>query len=156
MRNPRDYFERLVKPANEDWRDQMLAEHRARAVAMYLDSMADVVFVHCNPTSQCNKKAYQDAKKKYRHDLAKQTPQYGIIRDVADSTKHIHLDRNPRDLTLIDQTFLKNYPDFDVVESTDALDDWDETALWVVEKNDECLPITGCRGCYFGHVGTRA
>lgn len=136
MHNPRDYFERLVKPANDDWRDQMLAEHRARALAMFLDNMADVVFVHCNPKSQYNKQTYRDAKKKYRDDLQKQTPEYGIIRDVADSTIHVHLDRKPRDLTSINQTLLKKYADFDDVEEFDALDDVDKTALWGVVKND--------------------
>ncbi len=100
MKPPRRFFEEMIKPSYRDWREKPLAEYRAKATVGYLNDMAERMFHHLGLD-----KAYgTGGTGKYRAALAESCPDFGILRDVADGTKHFRLGRPNRRVSTAEQT----------------------------------------------------
>ena len=97
---PRDFFETMVKPSYWDWREEPLAPHRAKASFGYANDMAERMFHHLKL-----EKDYPDrGPAQYRDALTEECPDFGLLRDIADGTKHYQLDRNNRRISGAEQT----------------------------------------------------
>ncbi len=100
MNMPRDFFETMAKPSYRDWRAEPLAQHRAKATVGYVNDMAERMFHHLG-----FEKVYRDrGPAQYRDALAEECPDFGLLRDIADGTKHFRLDRASRKISSAEQT----------------------------------------------------
>ena len=90
----------MVKPSYRDWRAEPLAQHRAKATVGYANDMAERMFHHLGL-----EKVYRDrGPAQYRDALAEKCPDFGLLRDIADGTKHFWLSRKNRKISSADQT----------------------------------------------------
>ncbi len=100
MNMPRDFFETMAKPSYWDWRDKPLAQHRAKATVSYANDMAERMFHHLGL-----EKVYGPrGSAQYRDALAEECPDFGLLRDIADGTKHFRLHRANRRISSAEQT----------------------------------------------------
>jgi hypothetical protein len=100
MNMPREFFETKVKRSYEDWRAEPLAEHRAEALFGFANAMAERMFHHL----ALEKKYGERGEGRYRDELARTDPDFGLLRDIADGTKHFKLDRGNRKISSAEQT----------------------------------------------------
>ena len=100
MSDPRDFFEKMVLPSYRDWLSEPLAEHRAKATVGFANDMAERMFYHLGLQKMFG--SYGTGK--YRDALTKDCDDFGLLRDIADGTKHFHLDRGNRRISRADQT----------------------------------------------------
>ena len=100
METPRDFFETKAKPSYWDWRDEPLAEHRALALFGFANDMAEQMFHHL----ALEKKYGKRGQGQYRDELTRSHPDFGLLRDIADGTKHVRLDRGNRKISSADKT----------------------------------------------------
>ena len=92
MKTPRDFFEKIVKPSYQDWRDKPLAEHRARALFSFANDMAEWMYHHL----RLKKKFGERGEGRYREELHRTDPDFGLLKDIANGTKHVWVTRrNP-------------------------------------------------------------
>ena len=98
MNVPRDFFETMVKPSYKDWRDEPLAQHRAKAMIGYADAMAERMFHHLGLEKDLPRPA------QYRDALTEECPDFSLLRNIADGTKHFRLNRDNRQISSADQT----------------------------------------------------
>ena len=90
----------MAKPSYRDWRVEPLAQHRAKATVGYANDMAERMFHHLGL-----EKVYRDrGPAQYRDALAEECPDFGLLRDIADGTKHFRLRRASRKISSADQT----------------------------------------------------
>ncbi len=100
MSMPRDFYETMVKPSYWDWRGEPLAQHLAKATVGYANDMAERMFHHLKL-----EKVYQDrGPAQYRDALAEEYPDFGLLRDIADGTKHYRIGRPSRKISSAEQT----------------------------------------------------
>jgi hypothetical protein len=100
MNTPREFFEKTVEPSYQDWRNEPLVEHRARALFGFANDMAERMFHHL-----ALEKVYRDrGPAQYRDALAEECPDFGLLRDIADGTKHVRLTRASRKISNAEQT----------------------------------------------------
>jgi len=74
----RAFLEGMVKPALQTWREDPLAEHKAKAVVGFVNDLAE-------------RYALLSGRKDthmVRDELAAECSDFGLVRDVADGTKH--------------------------------------------------------------------
>ena len=100
MSMPRDFFENMVKPAYRDWRVKPLAEHRAKATIGFANDMAERMFHYLGLERDYGARETG----KYRNALGEACPDFGLLRDIADGTKHFRLDRPNRRISSAEQT----------------------------------------------------
>ena len=100
MKTPRDFFEVNVEPSYQNWRDEPRDESRARALFGFANDMAEGMFIHLEFEKEYGKKGVS----KYRDELARTHPDFGLLRDIADGTKHFRLDRASRKISNQGQT----------------------------------------------------
>ncbi len=131
MNMPRDFFETMAKPSYWDWRDKPLAQHRAKATVGYANDMAERMFHHLEL-----EKVYRDrGPAQYRDALAEECPDFGLLRDIADGTKHFRLDRASRKISSAEQTG----PDALIWDKTG---DKFEDAAYTFEESGDLLVAT--------------
>jgi len=101
---PRQFFNNHVKPNYEEWLTDPLNERRAKNAVADANNMTARVFHYWrdrDPTKVYNttsERAYRDAL------AARECRDFGLLRDVADTHKHVHLDRPTRRVTRSNQT----------------------------------------------------
>ncbi len=100
MSTPRDFLEKMVMPAYRDWRVQPLAEHRAKATVGFANDMAERMFLYLGLETDFGKRGIG----KYRIALAEAYPDFGLLRDIPDGTKHFRLNRPNRKISTAEQT----------------------------------------------------
>lgn len=126
----------MVKPSYADWRAEPLAQHRAKAVVGFANDMAERMFHFLG----LQEKYGSGGAGQYRNTLAEQCPDFGLLRDVADGTKHYRLSRPTRKISGADQTNIEALT-WDRLEDTwaDAEYLWNETEAIIVVTldNDE-------------------
>ncbi len=131
MNMPRDFFETMAKPSYRDWRAEPLAQHRAKATVGYANDMAERMFHHLGL-----EKVYRDrGPAQYRDALAEECPDFGLLRDIADGTKHFRLDRASRKISSAEQTG----PDALIWDKTG---DKFEDAAYTFEESGDLLVAT--------------
>lgn len=133
MSAPRDFFEKMVKPAFRDWRKEPLAEHRAKATVGFANDMAERMFHYLG----LEKKYGARGTGEYRDELAKDCPDFGLLRDIADGTKHFQLRRPNRAISSAEQT-KRSALTWDKLEDKweDADYTWEETGDLLVTTLD--------------------
>ena len=101
---PRDFFERHVKPNYALWQATLLEEHLAKNAVAEANNMAAHVFHYWKNRDRSEVYGAR-SEAEYRDELAKpeRTPDFGLVRDVADGHKHVELTR-PSRVTRSDQT----------------------------------------------------
>ena len=100
MKTQKEFFEETVEPSFQDWRDEPLAEHRARALFGFANDMAEGMFIHL----ELEKIYGVRGMAQYRDTLTEKCPDFGLLRDIADGTKHFKLDRGNRKISGEEQT----------------------------------------------------
>jgi hypothetical protein len=100
MNPARDFFEQKVKPSYEDWRAEPLAQHTAKATVGYANDMAERMF----HTLNLGEKYGRNRISGYRDCLSDNFSDFGLLRDIADGTKHFHLTRTNRRISSATQT----------------------------------------------------
>ena len=100
MNMPRDFFETMAKPSYRDWRAEPLAQHRAKATVGFVNDMAERMFHHLGLERDYGVRGTG----KYRVALAEACPDFGLLRDIADGTKHFRLNRANRRISSAEQT----------------------------------------------------
>ena len=100
MSTPRDFFENMVKPSYRDWRAEPLAEHRAKATVGFANDMAERIFHYLGLEKEYGRRGTGG----YRDALAEDCPDFGLLRDIADGTKHFQVSRANRMISSAEQT----------------------------------------------------
>ena len=100
MSTPREFLENMIMPAYRDWRVEPLAEHRAKATVGFANDMAERMFHYLGLEKDYGKRGIG----KYRIALAEAYPDFGLLRDIADGTKHFRLNRPNRKISTAEQT----------------------------------------------------
>jgi hypothetical protein len=95
---PSFYVEQLL-PTYEDWRSDPTLHHRANALAQAANNMAERFAHYYGFASRKAPKRPTD----YRALLRQDCPEFGLIWDIADGTKHVALDRASAEIKHIDQ-----------------------------------------------------
>ncbi len=131
METPRDFFETKAKPSYWDWRDEPLAEHRALTLFGFANDMAEQMFHHL----ALEKKYGKRGQGQYRDELTRSHPDFGLLRDIADGTKHIRLDRASRKISSAEHTG----PDALI---WDKIGDKFEDAAYTFEESGDLLVAT--------------
>lgn len=101
---PRRFFDNHVKPNYEQWLADPLNERLAKNAVADANNIAARVFHHWRDLdpSQVNDTADEGH---YRSELAaRECPDFGLVRDVADAHKHVTLHRPNRRVTGANQT----------------------------------------------------
>lgn len=91
------FFAEHVAPSVQEWEESPLEPHRAMSAAVSLNQMADYFWHEYG--SEPAKVLGATNLNAFRRALAASTPEYALIRDVADAHKHFKLDRSDRNLT---------------------------------------------------------
>jgi hypothetical protein len=91
------FFDEHIVPSVREWEASPLEPHRAMSAAVSLNQMADH-FWHEHQADSA-KVLQATSLSSFRNALAAATPEFGLIRDVADAHKHYKLDRASRKLT---------------------------------------------------------
>jgi hypothetical protein len=81
MSTPLPFLNNMVKPAFKEWREDHLAEYKAKAVAGYINALAE---------EYAHSQGIQERKKisDLRDKLSAECPEFGLVRDIADGTNH--------------------------------------------------------------------
>jgi len=104
---PRNFFDRIVLPSYKDWRNEPLAEHRAKSAVHHLNVMAERMFNHFGKNSE---QVYgAPTVGLYRkHLAAHECPNFQLVWDVDDAHKHVVLNRASRQVTRHDQSGVRS------------------------------------------------
>lgn len=104
MRNlsAQEFFDQHVTPAISDWQGNELAIYKAKMVATNLNQMADYYFNEFS--NDANKVLGVSSPWQFRDALSQQYPDFALIRDIADSHKHVLLSRASRRISNESQT----------------------------------------------------
>jgi hypothetical protein len=98
-----DFFDTHVLPTVNEWRNAPLDLRLAMQAAAALNQMADHYWYGYSSENRAqvfNQTAVGD----FRRELAARSPNFGLIRDVAEAHKHVKLNRKDRLLTSAGQT----------------------------------------------------
>lgn len=121
----------MIIAAYEDWKSDIACERKARNVDISIDSMADWVYKLSNISETIGSPST------YRKTLVKKCPAFGIVRDVADCSKHLKLDRPDARVKHSSQLFSIRHQTFDDMKNFDAEDNLDELSVLVVDGVSE-------------------
>jgi hypothetical protein len=124
----------MVRAAYEEWQEDILCERKMRTVAIFMDSMADWMFVHCGLESQYGKD--RQGPRKYRDHLANNTPAFQLVQDVADCTKHVILGRPYAKSNKASLQRLHKYARVSQVERMSELSSVSQLSEWVIEDKE--------------------
>jgi hypothetical protein len=102
--NPRQFFERHVRPNYEEWRQAPLDERRAKNAVSEANNMAERAFHYWRDRDPNQIYGARNAGQYRRELAARECPDFALVRDVADAHKHVQLDRGSRQVTRHDQT----------------------------------------------------
>jgi hypothetical protein len=96
------YFDEHVIPNLREWTSQPTADNRAMNLAISLNHLADHFWEEhqTDPSKPLSARSL----KEFREKLVDLTPEFGLIRDVADAHKHFKLNRTDRNVTHATQT----------------------------------------------------
>lgn len=129
MNEARRLFNLMVEPALAEWQGNLASERHARIVAESLNNMAEWVFHHV--TKEGHSKPGQ-----FRAAMAENHPEFRIVIDVANGTKHVELTDSRRKVTRADQTGIDRYEFVDDVKNFDGIVNVDELTAWFVNLDD--------------------
>ena len=129
MHEARRLFDLMVEPAFTEWQENLASERHARVVAESLNNVPEWVFHHL--TKEGHSKARQ-----FRAAMAETLPEFRIIIDVANGTKHVELTDPLRKVTRADQTSIDSYETFDDIGNFDGILNVDELTAWTVTLDD--------------------
>ncbi len=110
----REFFNGHVLTNKEDWRQNPYDEFRAINTVGQANNMAERLALY-----------YEKKPREYREDLtANECSDFGLVWDIADSIKHVSLDRDWRRVSRADQTafnllLMDDWKDFDAVADVD-------------------------------------
>lgn len=137
MKNALEFYEDRLLPEYTKWINDRVGQDKVRNVIAALDEMADWLY-----KSIPGEKARAGSVSNYRDLVTQVLPDYGLIRDIADGTKHMSLDRPKRRVTHASQIKETGYCRFDEVRDVGALSDWGGLAEWgVTEDNGTWTPL---------------
>lgn len=107
------FYDEHIVPSVREWETNPLEPHRAMNAAVSLNQMANHYWHehHGDPSKVLGASSLGV----FRNLLAAATPEFGLIRDVADAHKHYKLDRPNRNIT-------------DASQATQASMGWSEAA----------------------------
>ena len=89
---PKEFLDTVVEPNITDFKSDYGSIRHAFNAVMAIDALAAHIFVWCRNNLQ---QSGNDSL--YRAALAKQNPDFSLIRDIAKAQKHVHLDNgNPQ------------------------------------------------------------
>jgi hypothetical protein len=83
----------MVKPAYEDWQSDPLTEWKAQAAVANGDLLAERLVEYWKALKNLTLIAGRGTAYKYRSYLRGLWPEFGLVWDVHDGTKHFALDR---------------------------------------------------------------
>ena len=104
MSNPRDFFEKIVKPSYDEWQADPLSEWKAKAATSNADTMAERVFAYWNMRDRTQVAGAAFASQYRTHLRQNVCADFGLVWDVHDGHKHAVLNRANRQVTTSDQT----------------------------------------------------
>src|SRR5712691_11545646 len=79
----RAFLDTMIKPALQSWREDPIAEHKAKAVVGYINDLAE----------RYGGILGRKDTNKVRDELSAECADFGLVRDVADGTKHWNVSR---------------------------------------------------------------
>ena len=101
---PREFFDRKAQPNYQEWLAKPLDERLASNAVGDANVMAERVYRHWESHDPSKLGGAKNAGE-YRAHLAKhECDDFALVRDVADTHKHVTLDRPTRRVTSADQT----------------------------------------------------
>lgn len=120
------FWHEMLLPMYEEWRACPWKDHRAKALALFIDNMAER-FAHQH--------GRKDDEKRYRQELRAVCPEFGLLYDLADSAKHVVLTRTRPGarLTHIDGAAMS--PMFDDWDDVDSVVDWDANQVLILSED---------------------
>jgi hypothetical protein len=95
----RAFLESMVEPALQTRRADPLAEHKAKAVVGYINDLAE----------RYARTTGRNDTHRVRNELAAECPDFALVRDVADGTKHWIVDRPNSRVHGADSTRVETY-----------------------------------------------
>lgn len=98
-----DFYAEHVRPAVDAWRAAPTDLRLAKAAAVALYHQADH-FWHAHCQEDAERVLGTTSPGAFRARLATRSPEYALLRDVAEAHKHVKLDRRSRRVTNADQT----------------------------------------------------
>lgn len=87
-----DFFQNYVVPAYEEWRRDPSNIRLAKVLASELNNVAENYW-QLNRITFATQIGSAPNAAKFRDYLTNQLPEFGLVRDIADSHKHLFLDR---------------------------------------------------------------
>ena len=103
MSTPRIYFETHVKANHDDWGSHPLDERKAMNAAVSANQMADHMYHYLSENNDAQLLGATNLGE-YRKALSEIQPDFALVRDVAESHKHVHLDRPDAQVRSADRT----------------------------------------------------
>lgn len=125
------FFSEHIEPTVRDWEASPLERHRAMALAVNLNQMADYFFHEFGADSSKVLGARDSAR--FRDELSKVFPAFALVRDVADTHKHFEIGRANRTISNASQATLGALSIYDVPWDEGK---WDSPPEIVVTFND--------------------
>ena len=122
-------FNVMVTPAFDDWQKNLASERHARAVTESLNNVAEWVFHHLS-------KEGHSKPEKFRAAMADAHPEFRIVVDVANGTKHVELTDSRRTVTRADQTGIDKYDTVGDVKNVGGIVKFSELTAWFVNLDD--------------------
>lgn len=97
----RTFMANMITPALETWRADPLSEHKAKAVVGYVNDLAER---YAQALGRKGRKQIAEVRDK----LAQECSDFGLVRDVADGTKHWIIDRETSRVHGAESTKIEN------------------------------------------------
>ena len=123
----RAFLENMVKPALQIWRDDPLTEYKAKAVAGYINDLAE----------RYARVMGRNDPHRVRDELTAECPDFGLVRDVADGTKHLIVERPNSRVQGAESTKVEMYGDSPSIVITLK----DETKRNLMDAVDACMAM---------------
>ena len=104
MSTPREFFDKMLKPAYEAWLSDPLSEWKAKAAVSNADTMAERTFNYWEKRDRAKVAGAKLASQYRTHLRVNICGDFGLIWDIHDGHKHTMLSRANRQVTTSDQT----------------------------------------------------
>lgn len=125
--NPRDFYDKMLKPAYNAWLEEPYQEWRAKAAVAFANDFVERMAFYLN---------YSGGPRKYREYIKESVcSEFGWVWDVADGTKHFSLTRGARRVSSANQTSFR-FLNIDDWTDIDSIHDFDNHGAIIVTSDD--------------------
>jgi hypothetical protein len=87
---PREFLEKVVRPNISEWEANFGSERHAYNPVAAVDSLTAHLYVWCKANAPAEIVGISDDSQ-YRASLARRSPDFGLLRDIAKALKHVQL-----------------------------------------------------------------